>query len=323
MDASFANRLYSFTKMPLHLAIASIAILAAIACDNILRSGATRWIRYPIAVLIATVVCGGLIELLTPSVAEHGAKNLAALAQLGDIQLLVAAKRLLTALYMCTLVVALHAVLEAKYGASLALHAARLRALVEQRDVCAAELSAMQARVDPELLFESLRLVDEAYAADAALGQARLDALIRFLRAALPGKSGVTSTVRLEKELVEAYVALVASDGRPPHLSFLQASQDLLDEAMPPMILLPLVRWAMVGASTDDLTISIGRHDAPSAASLVLTVGSRVSTATERDDHEIDTIKERLECLYGDAVQVQVSAANAPPLVVVEIPGGG
>jgi len=319
-ELSLVIRVKSFAQLPLHLAIVSLAILAAVAADNTLTSGAARWMRYPAAVLIAAVAGGGLIELLSPPVAERGAKVLAALAQIGDVHFFVTAKRFLTALYICTLVIALYAVLEAKFRASLSLHAARLRALVEERDVCAAELSAMQARVDPELLFESLRLVDEAYGTDPALGQAEMDALIRFLRAALPGKSGVTSTVRLEKELVEAYVALVAPASTSPGQYFFQTSPDLLDEPLPPMILLPMVRWAMAGASADGLTMSVDRGGVPAAETLTLTVGNRSPSACKTNDGEIQIVKERLECLYGNAVHVRVSAANDPRLAVVEFP---
>jgi len=309
-----------FKEMPLHLAIASFAILAAVAADNTLSSGAARWLRYPLAVLIAALAGGVLIDVLTPPVAERGAKVVAALAQLGDVYVFQIGRRFLSALYISTLVVALYAVLETSHRASLALHAAQLRALIEQRDVCAAELSAMQARVDPDLLFESLRLVDEAYGTDSALGQARLDALIRFLRAALPSKSGVNSTVRQEQELVEAYVALVAADIESTPRPFFQTRPELLDESVPPMILLPTVRWATAGASADGLTIFVERCDTPSAATLLLKVGNHVPNAAETSGEEIQIVKERLEGLYGSAAEVTVSAAKGQRLATVEFP---
>jgi len=197
-----------------------------------------------------------------------------------------------------------------------------LRALVEQRNVCAAELSAMQARVDPDLLFESLRSVDAAYAKDVEQGQSKMDALIRFLRAALPGNSGVSSTVRLERELVEAYLALVAPEFAGSHEAFFQTSPDLLDARLPPMILLPMLRWAMgSGTCADGLTMSVGRGGGPpDAETLVLTVVNRSPPDPGKNDDEIEVIRERLECLFGDSVRVRLSADGDRRDGVIEFP---
>lgn len=319
-ELSVMVRLKSFSQMPLHLAVACLAILAAVAADNTLGSGAARWLRYPTAVLVAAAAGGALIVGDAPAVDLRDAKVLFVLSQVPDIRLFLMAKGFLVALYICTVVVVLYVVIETNHRVSLALHAARMRTLVEQRDVSAAELTAMQARVDPELLFESLRRVDKAYATDAGQGQDRLDALIRFLRAALPGKSSKNSTVRLEIELVEAYVALVAPDcGSRRQASFL-VSPVLLDEFVPPMILLPLVRWALAGATADGLSISVDRNGA--TASLSLNVGNRGPGVTGSGDAEVQVIKDRLQRLYGNAVRVEITTADNLRLAVVELPTG-
>jgi hypothetical protein len=76
------------------------------------------------------------------------------------------------------------------------LHARRqaVRRLAEQqehgrvvrRQLAYAQLQAIQARVDPQLLFDMLAAVKRFYLRDAARAEALLDELTAFLRAALP-----------------------------------------------------------------------------------------------------------------------------------------
>jgi hypothetical protein len=51
------------------------------------------------------------------------------------------------------------------------------------------DLRAMQARVDPDLLFDTLLAVDRAYAMSTLSGEEALDALIGFLRTAVKATS--------------------------------------------------------------------------------------------------------------------------------------
>lgn len=315
-----ASRWKSLFDTPYHLAVASIAVLAAIAVDNSLTPGRWRLMRYPAAVLFATVVGTWILEMSMPPMAERSTKSMAILAQLEHAHLIQLGGHFLKALYLCTLVVVLHVVLEANYKAGSALHATRMKALDEERIVCEAELQAMQARVDPDLLFESLRRVDAAYLIDPAMGQAMLEALIRFLRAALPGKNSARSTVEHEKELAEAYVALVAAQGSTACILDFKAPTEVLHEVIPPMIVLPLVRWALADQSAEDLTVTMNRLDAPSGPLLELRVENRRALASETKDDEIGIVRERLECLYGKGIRFEFSAADCRRSALVELP---
>lgn len=315
-----ASRWRGFAMTPFHMAIAFIAVLTAVAAENTVKVGRLRILRYPAAVLFAAVAGTWILEMSSPPMFERGAKSLAIMAQLENANLILLGGHFLKALYLCTLVVALHAVLEANYKAGSVLHKARLKALDEERDVCETELRAVQARVDPDLLFDSLRGVDEAYLIDPALGQSRLEALIRFLRAALPGRNSGRSTVEHEKELAEAYVKLVAPEASTaPDLDF-KASAAVLREVIPPMIVLPLVRWALANESAKDLTVSVNRRDTPSGPTLELVVENRHPVAAEMYGDEVKIVKERLECLYGHDMRFNFSVANCLRCAVVELP---
>lgn len=315
-----ASRWRGFAIAPFHIAVAFIAVVAAIAVENHFTPGRWHFMRYPAAVLFAAVVGTWILEISSPPMVERAAKSPAILEQLGHVQLILLSGHFLKALYLCTLVVALHVVLEANYRAGSALQEARLKALDEERDVCEAGLRAMQARVDPDLLFESLRRVDAAYLIDPAMGQAKLEALIRFLRAALPGKNSGRSTVEHEKELAEAYVALVAAAGSTRCGLDFRATAAVLREAIPPMIVLPLIRWALADQPAADLTVAVNRRDMPTGSILELAVDNRRALTSEINGDEIEIVRERLACLYGKDIRFEFSAADCRRSALVELP---
>jgi hypothetical protein len=95
----------------------------------------------------------------------------------------------LTAMHWSLVLVVLYELLESGRRAMGELHTARMSALAAQQSLVEGELHAMQARLDPELLFDSLAAIDDGYARGVECGQQRLDEMIRFLRAALPSDS--------------------------------------------------------------------------------------------------------------------------------------
>ena len=68
-------------------------------------------------------------------------------------------------------------------------HQAARRRLVE------AQLQAMQARVDPQMFFDTLDTVQRLYTSDPRRAEGLLDELIVFLRAALPRLRTASSTL--------------------------------------------------------------------------------------------------------------------------------
>ena len=107
------------------------------------------------------------------------------------------------------------------------------------------DLQAVQARIDPGLLFDMLDAVKDAYAADAARAEHLLDELIAFLRASLPRIRSHASSVAREVELARAYVRLLAlAQCRDRHMR-LEVSHEALHARFAPGALLPLVDSAL------------------------------------------------------------------------------
>jgi hypothetical protein len=114
-----------------------------------------------------------------------------------------------------------------------------------RRRVVQMDLQAMQARIDPALLFGMLEAVRLAYASDPPRAERLLEELIAFLRASLPGLRTDGSSVAREAELARAYAQLLSlAQGNAWRMTL-----DIRDAAaharFPPGALLPLVDDAL------------------------------------------------------------------------------
>jgi hypothetical protein len=107
------------------------------------------------------------------------------------------------------------------------------------------ELQATQARIDPQLLFDMLEAVRQAYATDPQRAEHLLDELIAFLRAALPRIRVLASSVAREAELARAYVRLLALARCSDWTLQLELSREAMHARFPPGALLPLVADAL------------------------------------------------------------------------------
>jgi hypothetical protein len=80
-----------------------------------------------------------------------------------------------------------------------------------RRAVLESRLQAIQARVEPQLLFDCLAKMRENYSHSVEAGEALLEALTDFLRCGLPQMRTATGTVFLECALLQSYAILLRS----------------------------------------------------------------------------------------------------------------
>ncbi|MEO6410720.1 MAG: histidine kinase [Burkholderiaceae bacterium] len=115
-----------------------------------------------------------------------------------------------------------------------------------RRRLAEAGLKAMQARIDPQLLFDMLEAVRRAYETDPVRAEDLLDQLVAFLRAALPRLQQASSSVAREAEAVRACVRMhelaVAAGGAGLTLAI---APEAMDARFPPGVLLPLLNDAL------------------------------------------------------------------------------
>ena len=116
-----------------------------------------------------------------------------------------------------------------------------------RRQIVQARVQELQARIDPQLLFEMLDTLRRLYERDAALAERFLDELIVFLRAALPRLRSESSSLLREVELARAYVGLHAlAAARPPEMA-VEIASDAMHARFPPGVLLPLLDGISAG----------------------------------------------------------------------------
>lgn len=174
-----------------------------------------------------------------------------------------------------------------------------------RRHALASRLAALQAQVDPALLFDALVAVEQAYGRQDPDASARLERLIRHLRVALPrlprhqlmppgGMAG--ATLGGEAELIASYLDLLRDlNGATPAFECELGSRGATP--LPPMLLLPLVQRAVrLGRPTRCWLRADGR----------ITLGFDQAGLCS-DDAELASLRERLavldatlDCRSGD-----------------------
>ena len=165
-------------------ALGIAALASAVAMDNLFASRLGPAPRLAAAVAAGAVLGTALMEAasslaLQPLGLDQGGDTMRGMF-LGEVHR--TAFRLAGAVTWSLLVVTLYALFEERRRATGKLHAARVAALEAERKVVEGELRAMQARLDPDVLFDTLLAVDRAYARSTGAGEAALDALIASLR---------------------------------------------------------------------------------------------------------------------------------------------
>jgi len=201
-------------------------------------------------------------------------------------------------------------------------NAAQVRRAEVQRRMVESRLQALQARVEPQFLFNTLSQVRALYESDPAKGGRMLSDLIVYLRAALPHLRDSTSTLEQELKLVDAYLNIiqVRHGGR---LAFdIDAPQLAKSARMPPMILLPLLDQALnEGSSTSGVrsTIGITAHIAPSKLRVEIAVSGGAFTA-HGCDAVLGDIQTRLRAIYKGGGNLAFGPTSDGSRAVIEIP---
>jgi hypothetical protein len=289
-----------------------IGLCCAVAAENLLGPSVKS---IAVAIVAAAITTTAAVEavlyaLPEPVAAAVEGKERGAFA--GDLHRI--AYRFAVAAGWSLLLIVFYSMLQASRRATKELHAMRVAALDAERKLLEGDLRAMQGRVDPELLFDTLLEIDQAYARDVQAGQDGLDALIRFLRAALPADPAASSTLAGEQELAEAYLALFPREAGPKVAISVAPEASAL--AMPAMLLLPLVRWALGGRSATRLEIRAQRRD----AALEVSVRSDSRGAAGATDADIAGVRERLMRLFAGHASLDVSVTADARQVRLSIP---
>ena len=293
------------------------AMLSAIAAENRLAGILGAAPRMAIAVLVAAAAGTVLMEAVTQLLIRPLGLPIeeAEMAMYsGDLHRV--AYRFSGAATWSLMLIALYAMFEARRRATEELHTVRVAALAAERAVLEGDLRAMQARVDPDLLFDTLLAVDRAYARSIRSGEEALDSLIGFLRAALPAEAAAASTVARELEHVRAYLAVRELLSPPGPDVEMKAEPDAREAPMPAMLMLPLVRWALDGRPALRLQLTVRRRE----GTLGISVESDLAEARPSPEGDLAGVRKRLMHLYRERARLDVSIGAGKRRALMEIP---
>jgi sensor histidine kinase YesM len=184
------------------LAILEVAAFVFLCCilvaDQAVRRGASRIRTYVVAVLAASVLFAALdtaIRFYLTDFFEGAAPYWKPVHSMSTLMWTLVLGGFATFVY---------ADLKRNRESTARLQAAALRRTQAARDVLQTRLQAMQARVEPQFLFDTLDRIGEIYERDAAGGQRTIDELIVYLRTAMPHIGSSHSTLAREIDLVRA-----------------------------------------------------------------------------------------------------------------------
>jgi sensor histidine kinase YesM len=195
----------------------------------------------------------------------------------------------------------------------------RLRASTAQ-----ARLQALQARVEPHFLFNTLAHVKWLYRRDGERGRRMLDRLIDYLHAALPRVRQSTTTLEQELQLAHAYLDIqqIRIGGR---LAFtIEVPQEFAGLRFPPLMLLTLVENAIkhgIAPQTEGGTIAIrARVEEDKLRIEVRDTGAGLRE-TKGSGMGLANVRARLAALFGAGARLVIEP-NMPHGVVaaIEIP---
>jgi hypothetical protein len=181
------------------------------------------------------------------------------------------------------------------------LHEVQQAQVSARRRLSEARLQTMQARVEPELLVDTLGQIEALHATDATRALHTLDALIVYLRKAVPREHAHPPTLAGEIALVGAWLDVVR--GAQGDVARLEVSVPAAAGAatFPALVLPCLVRHEIAGMPRSPGSGSLLRIAADVAESrLRVHVVAVAAHASEHSDDRIESLRARLAALYGD-----------------------
>jgi LytS/YehU family sensor histidine kinase len=203
------------------------------------------------------------------------------------------------------------------------LHAAQLDRIRRSKVALESRLQAMQARVEPQFLLNTLAQVERLFELDPRTAARMLDDLIAYLRAAMPLMRDTSSTVAQEIELARAYLGIVGQRLGERLAVRIELPPEAAPMRMPPMMLLPLIDHAVVrGLEPATAAGTISVRAAIVAGRLRMTIAdSGAGFVPESNGDGIGAIRERLEALYrGDATLDLRRRSGDTTLAVLDLP---
>jgi Histidine kinase len=189
----------------------------------------------------------------------------------------------------------------------------------QERIVQSSRLLALQARVEPQFLFDTLQRVRDLIGASSGAAERLLADLIALLRALQPAAGATASTVEREFALVEAYARTSESRALMPPALTLEAADDAPKARFAPLVLLPALR--RLAGDAPDARWQVGALRQGGRLRLVVTPQATLERARlALQTFDAATFRERLAAVHGPSAALAADFAAPLPALHIEAP---
>ena len=190
-----------------------------------------------------------------------------------------------------------------------------------QRRTLESQLQALQARVEPMFLFETLDRIHALYRGNVGEANQMLEDLIVYLRAALPHLRESTSTVEKEATLVRSWLDIVGRSASDWQFEF-DVAEAIRDARLPALVLLPLVQRAVAETGSGALRLRVTAQDFAGRLRLDVWTSTAALAGGIAAQPMLAQIDERLRALHGTEARFEAGASvgNAGSEAHIELP---
>jgi sensor histidine kinase YesM len=187
-----------------------------------------------------------------------------------------------------------------------------------------AQLSSLESRIHPHFLFNTLNSIASLIPSDPKRAEDTVGKLASLLRFSLNANHSSLVPLAQELKIVRDYLE-IESTRFGPRLRYQIAVPDTLaDIKVPPLALQSLVENSVkhvVSQRTEGATIRItGIRDSNRIRLEVIDDGPGFSLASIAPEHGLGNLSARLQLLYGDAGQLDVTRVDATTVASIAIP---
>jgi hypothetical protein len=197
-----------------------------------------------------------------------------------------------------------------------ALRRSQLQRAHDARRLQETRLQTLQARVDPQFLFDALKQVATLQRSDPDAADVLLNELITLLRALMPHERADASTIVREFAIVASYLRIAA--GLIGALTVeISVSDDTGEARLPPMLLIPLLMALLAASLAARSGAAFHLHLRADGSPDRIRIHLNLSTAVDPSflaSREMTRLRTQLHDLYGDtaafSVQMEVRSTR-------------
>ncbi|MBK6335839.1 MAG: histidine kinase [Betaproteobacteria bacterium] len=193
-----------------------------------------------------------------------------------------------------------------------------------QRTSIDLQLQALEAQLEPPLLFGVLDEIESLYGTDPQAAERLQDDLIAYLRAALPRTPARSCTLADEAALVEACLRILPQARTRRVGVDIRLPEPLGRHPFPPMVLLPLARDAVAAQATAILVIGApGRRPGGTPMVEVTMVAVGVARVPGWTPQRVAALQRTLTDLFGTVAALEIKPLAKGAAAVLTCPAAG